>query len=515
MAQRSPTDIARDTLKLLATRRLPPTPSNYQAVYEEVAGLLPQVEFPQTPLRRIASVLPSQTAVQKRLAQAFHRAVEDKDWTALQSAITDYAQLDLGVAPLGAVAPTPAVQEVIMTLPESIAQQLSRMVQSTMAVLGDEDQRMLTLSEQLVSFLNAAPPPLVAIEQMLHNYSYRLSFTSEDQAQRRRAVHDLLRMVGQHVSNTAAHDPHLQTHAQALAQAMEQPWTLPQLDVIQTHLKNLLARHLLLESNRSDAHIQLKTLLTQHTQQLSSLGQHSDHHAQALQSCATQIQQSQDLGDLATVLEAVVQSGTALATENRITLAHLEDLREQNHKQELALETLGQTLSQVEDSTRHDPETGALNPQGLQEALQVEAARNRRHLQPTSLASLAIDPLPAAATTAPDFDTQALAAASHVHLARLVRSTLRPQDAFARTQAQQFAILFPDTDPNHAAQALARLQAELKERPLTLNEAHITLHVSAGVIAVHTLDTPADAIRRADSACEQAQRMGGARVALG
>ncbi len=59
MAARTPADIARDTLKLLATRRLAPTPANYQAVYEEVAGLLPQVSFPLAPLRRIATVLPT------------------------------------------------------------------------------------------------------------------------------------------------------------------------------------------------------------------------------------------------------------------------------------------------------------------------------------------------------------------------------------------------------------------------------------------------------------------------
>lgn len=76
MALRTPADIARETLKLLAARRLTPTPANYQSVYEEVAGLLPQVSFPQTPLRRIASILPTQTPVQKRLAQSFQQAVE-------------------------------------------------------------------------------------------------------------------------------------------------------------------------------------------------------------------------------------------------------------------------------------------------------------------------------------------------------------------------------------------------------------------------------------------------------
>src|SRR5262245_46252270 len=34
----NPTDLARETLKLLATRRIAPTPENYQRYYHEIAG---------------------------------------------------------------------------------------------------------------------------------------------------------------------------------------------------------------------------------------------------------------------------------------------------------------------------------------------------------------------------------------------------------------------------------------------------------------------------------------------
>ncbi len=37
----NPTDIARETLKLLATRRIAPTPENYQTIYHEIAGTKP------------------------------------------------------------------------------------------------------------------------------------------------------------------------------------------------------------------------------------------------------------------------------------------------------------------------------------------------------------------------------------------------------------------------------------------------------------------------------------------
>lgn len=506
MAERAPADIARETLKLLSARRLTPTPANYQAVYEEVAGLLPQVGFPKAPLRRIASVLPTQTATQKRIAHDFAQAVENEDWIALQSAIADFAKLDLGHTSTALPSHNIQALEIVPALPETVATQWARVIDSTMSVLGKEDERMREISDQLVAFLHSGPPALARLEQMLANYSYRLSFTAEDQSQRRRSIHALLQMVCAHILSIAAHDTALQKQAAALNEAMQAPWTLRQLDTIQTHLKNLLFRHLEIEGSRSEAHQQLKALLATHTQQMAGLGKLSAQHAQQLQTCATQIQSAQDLGDLASALDVVVQSGHALAAENRQVQAQLTDLQAQTETQAQTISDLSSSLSQIEDSTRHDPETGALNEQGLQEVLLAEVARSQRHPQPMSLAALCVDPLP---HMDPATTTTAL-----VHLARLVRSTLRPQDALGRVDAHQFVLVFPGTEPAKTAQALARLQSELSQRPLLLGEQYTAMSFSAGVISLSGVDTPAQAIARAAQACEQAQRMGTRRIVL-
>lgn len=511
MAERTPADLARDTLKLLATRRLPPTPENYQAIYEEVAGLLPQIAFPVAPLRRIANVLPTQTASQKRIARDFSNAVETQDWIQLQAAIADYAQLDLSGSAHSSALPPEASSQIVDTLPTDLAAQLARVIENTVTVLGEEDERMREISLQLVSFLRMSPPPITSLEQMLHNYSYRLSFTAEDQAQRRSSTHALLRMVGDHISSMATHDQALQRQAQALADAMDKPWTLRQLDCIQTHLKSLLFRHLEIEGNRSDAHLQLKDLLSQHTAQMASLGKLSEHHANALSECAQQIQQAQDLGDLTSVLEAVVQSGSALATENRLVQAQLADLRAQNEAQEQSIEKLSSDLALVSDASRHDPLTSALNLHGLHETLQAEAARHRRGAQSMSLAVLGIDNI----QSLRDSSDEHCAPAALTHLARIVRSTLRPQDALGRVSESSFALLFPDTTAPQAAQALARLQQELSQRPLLHADVKHPLSFSAGVITVSGLDTPAHAIARAIAAHEHAQLLGHHRISIG
>ena len=63
MADRPPSEIARETLKQLAARRLAPTPDNYLAIYDEIAGIRSPQPFPEGPLSSIQRVLPGQTPV--------------------------------------------------------------------------------------------------------------------------------------------------------------------------------------------------------------------------------------------------------------------------------------------------------------------------------------------------------------------------------------------------------------------------------------------------------------------
>ncbi|MBQ0131990.1 MAG: hypothetical protein KBT18_07420, partial [Comamonas sp.] len=61
----------------------------------------------------------------------------------------------------------------------------------------------------------------------------------------------------------------------------------------------------------------------------------------------------------------------------------------------------------------------------------------------------------------------------------------------------------------------ARLQTALSQRPLLHQEQLLPLSFSAGVIQARSSYTPQEVLSQATQACEQAQRMGTARVALG
>ena len=57
-----PSEIARETLRQLAMRRIPPTPDNYQMLYNEIAGIKGGETFPAHAFKQLAAALPASTA---------------------------------------------------------------------------------------------------------------------------------------------------------------------------------------------------------------------------------------------------------------------------------------------------------------------------------------------------------------------------------------------------------------------------------------------------------------------
>ena len=131
MADRPPSELARETLKQLAARRLAPTPDNYLALYDEIAGSRSPQPFPEGPLSSIQRVLPGQTPAQKRLLGQFERAIITKDWTSLQSVMVGYANLGLSPAAVSKPIETADAPTALGELPAEFAEALARLIDNT------------------------------------------------------------------------------------------------------------------------------------------------------------------------------------------------------------------------------------------------------------------------------------------------------------------------------------------------------------------------------------------------
>lgn len=89
-------EIARETLRQLALKKLQPTPENYRTVFFEISGDPAISSFPDQELKAIQAVLPRKNAKQIRFARQLEKAIAEKSWAGLQSAVTELSAIQVG-----------------------------------------------------------------------------------------------------------------------------------------------------------------------------------------------------------------------------------------------------------------------------------------------------------------------------------------------------------------------------------------------------------------------------------
>lgn len=88
----NPAEIARETLKQMMARRMAPSPDNYRAIYNEIAGIpdRPAEGFPERELKSLLQSLPKETPAQQRLARQLDQALKSEGWEEYRKPLVDF-----------------------------------------------------------------------------------------------------------------------------------------------------------------------------------------------------------------------------------------------------------------------------------------------------------------------------------------------------------------------------------------------------------------------------------------
>ncbi|MBL8413982.1 MAG: diguanylate cyclase [Propionivibrio sp.] len=88
----NPAVIARETLKQLMSRRMAPSPENYRAIYNEIAGTTDKATalFPERELKALLLSLPRETPVQQRLSRQLEQSLKGQNWEEFQKTLVDF-----------------------------------------------------------------------------------------------------------------------------------------------------------------------------------------------------------------------------------------------------------------------------------------------------------------------------------------------------------------------------------------------------------------------------------------
>jgi diguanylate cyclase len=586
-----PSEIAREALRRLATRRIPPTPDNYRTLYHEIAGTTEGEEFPERSLKALAGRFPRATPEQARFVQQFDAAIVAKDWAALATAMAtvlkalemeplDWSELisDLlgqmerrhsGLTPAkkreavghilesagsdpanlfermqsllrswsrtgagaepsaltGEVAPSPGtpsqgrepdVSAPLAGSPESrlpsdeLRELIAQLVESSISMLLIDTPELAEEATTLASSVRQTRDmaTFALLTKRLKQFNYRLHFVSEDQAELKSALQKLLQLVIENISELVEDDKWVQGQIGMVLDLFGQPLNIRRLDDVGQRLKEVIYRQSALKKNLNEAKERLKAMLAGFVDHLATFSESTSDYHDKIEKCAEKISAANDLAELNDVIEEVMRETRVIQLNAQRSRDDLSAMKARVDDAELEVARLQNELAETSEMVRHDQLTGALNRKGLEETLDRELARARRRQAPICVSLLDVDNFKSLNDTyGHQTGDDAL-----VHLARVIRETMRPHDTLARYGGEEFLIILPDTILPDAVSALTRLQRELTKRFFLHKNEKLLITFSAGVTAFLPDEPRNEAIARADAAMYQAKKTGKNRV---
>jgi len=511
MSEKKPFEIARETLKQLTLQKLPPTPANYLAIYNDIAGIPVIAPFPADILRDISKSLPVKTPGQQKQRGLLDYAIDRLNWDGVKTALVAYgsfAPLTGGDDTPVAVAPKTGLNASAPALTTEFLSQLGRMIEYTQPALGTDDERFGELSKTLTSALRQSGSDILALKSMLLSYSDRVSFVAEDQAEIKKALLKLLHMVFENIADLSLDEQWLKGQMDALMEASTPPLTLRRLDDVERRLKDVIFKQKDAKEHALQAQNEMRVMLAAFIDRLSDMAKSTGTFHEKLEENARQIEQAKTLAEIAPVLKEVVSATRNMASQSKTSSEELQIMRDRALQTDAELVKLHQELDRVSTQARHDPLTGALNRKGLEEAVEREISSVRRKETPLCMALLDIDNF----KKLNDTMGHATGDIALAHLAKVARECMRPQDTLARYGGEEFVILLPDTPLDKGIEAMTRLQRELTKKFFLAGTEKMLITFSAGVAQLAPDETGSDAIRRADKAMYLAKRAGKNRV---
>jgi diguanylate cyclase len=569
----NPTDIARETLKLLATRRIPPTPQNYQRIYNEITGTEARDESGNG---RLAAALRGLGAgggngtdsTMRSLARSAEQHAWDEFAKTLDAALRDRSgnadlgpvlrellrQLDLqhrGVTParkreglerlLISFGSDPQLAAKLKGLMRSWTDEASAVLASPAAAgaatpgASAEPGAVTEVNELVASILengvgaridrypdiygdamqlarrareSTKPDDWARLAAQLKQFWLKVELRVEPDEE---LLDNLMRLLGLLVNNLGELvDDDQWVHGQIaiLRDLINQPVELTTIREAERHFKEVIFKQSQLKSSLREAKATLKSLLAVFVERLGEVTENTvDYHGK-IERYADRITATDNLDGLRSLIDELMSDTRSMQVDMLRSRDELLEARQQAQNAEQRVHELEGELERVSGQVREDQLTGALNRRGMEDAMEREIARAKRSKKPLCVAVLDVDNF----KRLNDTHGHSAGDAALVHLAKVIKHTVRPTDVIARFGGEEFVIILTETGQGEAVKVVQRLQRELTRRFFLHNNERLLITFSAGVAEYRQGDSDESLFQRADKAMYQAKVQGKNRV---
>lgn len=548
----NPSEIARETFRLLAQRRVAPDPDNYRKHYLEVAGqpapvgdrmgpfdesalwaaavlnLIKQWETrhvgmttarKRESLERLLAVPGSDPA---KLANKLHKLV--KSWAEtpvvaageigvnpvlpVQAPVAGGASLpaSAGTSPASLVAPLMAPrgagEDPFVQLRELLAQAL----EFALASLSGNAPELAQEAASLATAARAAADPAAVqkLSQALRQFWFKLELRGGDDTKLHDGLLRLLRLLIDNAHELVSEDQWISGQLTVLRGILGGPLDLKTIAEAERRLKDVVFKQGTLKNSLDEAKAAFKQLISRFIERLGELSESAGGYQNRLEGYAGRIRQSDDIGQLNSLLDDLLKDTRSAQLNAARTRDDLLATRQQVEAADQKMKTLERELDKVSELTQHDQLTGALNRRGMDEACQRELARSERNGTPLCLGLLDIDNF----KQINDTYGHRVGDDALQHLVGVIERTKRTSDILARYGGEEFLLLLPETEEAEALAVMTRLQRDLTKAFFLQGNQRLLITFSAGVAQRHADELPQHAIERADKAMYRAKHAG-------
>jgi diguanylate cyclase len=328
------------------------------------------------------------------------------------------------------------------------------------------------------------------------------------QGELRQRLIKLLRLLCENMALFAEDDAWVHGQVTRIMHMLEAPLDESALSEVEDSLCLAIQRQAEIKSQIKQAKAAVKEMLSSLIDHLAHAASSTGEFHERISYRAEEIKQADDLASLSLVVAELLDDTVDMRKSIQRTHDEMMVAREGAMQHEARVQALERELVDVSSLVRLDPLTQVLNRRGLEEAFAVEQARAERENIPLSVVLLDIDNF----KCLNDSLGHQAGDRALVHVANLVRGSLRPSDKVARYGGEEFVILLPATTIADAAAILTRTQRQLTRTIFLHDDEKILITFSAGVTQYRHGDTYGAVVHRADDAVYAAKAAGKNRV---
>lgn len=513
----NPAEVAREAFRQLATRRIAPTPEAYTEIYNQIAGIVVPANTRTvietvadtgavTVLTGFATNLSAIPGSVNDFGGRCTRAAQAKDWqeySQILSQLIDKHLKKVNIIDMSDVLPDGAQTRLMREL-------LGRTLTYTIASLLQDAPELARESAALGSALKAATTDaeLNAIAGKLKQMFYKIEIKTGDISEQQELLFKLFKLLLENVSELLDEDSWIHGQIVVVQNLIANPLDLRTLEEATRSLKEVIYKQGLLKHSLAEAKVNVKNMMLTFIDRLGVVAASTTNYHEKIGKFSQKISTAGNISELNTVLDDVLREtriiqADALTARDQMIAAKLEVQEAESRITDLELQ-----LKQMSELVREDQLTGSLNRRGLDDVFEREAARADRRGTGMCVAMLDLDNFKRLNDTL----GHVVGDEALIHLVRVVKETLRTMDVIARFGGEEFLILLPETDIEHATQTLVRVQRALTKHFFMHNNERVLITFSAGVALRRPNEPQTAVVERADKALYEAKHSGKNRV---